>query len=267
MIFDVYPHVTGCKNLRDLGGIKTADGKTVRHGLLIRSGELSKMTPADYSVLPGIGLIVDMRSEADCLAMSDVIPEGAEYVNFPVENPAQSRFAKSDDELAEKIRMMVNESGKGEAGPDKKSESYRRVLYNPRFQKALVLITLNLANDPQRAVLWHCSAGKDRTGIMAAVLLSLLGVSNESIIADYMNSSDACAADVEKAAGLARSFTCDEDVVRRVSRRFGVVSDWIEAVLAELDELGGAEKYYLSLDKASEKLLPDFRSAALDQHV
>lgn len=263
MIYEEYPQVTGCKNLRDLGGIKTADGKTVRHGLLIRSGELSRMTRADYSALPEIGLIVDMRSAEDCLAMPDAIPEGAGYVNQPVDNPAQSRFAKSDSELAEKIRNMVNESGKREPGPDKKAESYRRTLSNPRFQKALVLITESLAEDPRRAVLWHCSAGKDRTGIMAAALLSLLNVPRGDVIEDYMNSAPSCASDIEKAAGLARSFTCDEDVVRIVSRRFGVVSDWIEAVLEELESLGGTEEYYLSLEGASEKILTGFRSAVL----
>lgn len=266
---ELYPDVTGCKNLRGLGKIRVANGKTVKSGLFLRSGELSHMTADDYKKLPQIGLVIDLRGDADRLAAPDVLPEGSKYLNFAVENPSQSRFASGEEAIDKKIEKMVSsakekkstvlqDTGYSALARDKKIEAYFKTLSNNDFQKALVSIITEISGNAGHAVIWHCSAGKDRTGILSAVLLSLLGASEEDIVSDYLISDLSCREDRALAERLASKYTDDEDIISEISNRFGVVPDWIEAILCELKRAGGAKAYCLSLDGLTEELIRSF---------
>jgi len=151
-------------NFRDLGGYKGAGGKTVRWGKVFRSGALPLLTEDDYALLGGlqIGTIVDLRSL-----------EEREVAGTLLDDRTGALFVSNDYSL--KPLMANMGSMKGEyvyTGMEK--------LLAPQYRS---LFRRLLADDG--AVMYHCSAGQDRTGIASALILSALGVDRETILADY----------------------------------------------------------------------------------
>jgi len=151
-------------NFRDLGGYKGAGGKTVRWGKVFRSGALPLLTDQDYTLLGGlnIGTIVDLRSI-----------EEREVAGTLLDDRTGALFVSNDYSL--KPLMANMGSMKGEyvyTGMEK--------LLAPQYRS---LFRRLLADDG--AVMYHCSAGQDRTGIASALILSALGVDRETILADY----------------------------------------------------------------------------------
>ena len=165
----------GCLNFRDLGGHQTSDGRTVRSGCLFRSAELCLLTDADRVVFSelGIKVVVDLRSAQE----QDVRPQ-----SFPNEITVVSLrrvAAGSTETLEEQI-----EAGRIPVKDDQwVIDSYIGMLTRlaPDF-RALVERSADAVRAP---VLFHCAAGKDRTGLAAAVLLGLLGVPDHVIQAEY----------------------------------------------------------------------------------
>lgn len=151
-------------NFRDLGGYAGAGGKTVRWGKVFRSGALPLLTDEDYTLLGGlnIGTIVDLRSL-----------EEREVAATQLDDRTGALFVSNDYSL--KPLMANMGTMKGEyvyTGMEK--------LLAPQYRS---LFRRLLADDG--AVMYHCSAGQDRTGIASALILSGLGVDRDTILADY----------------------------------------------------------------------------------
>ncbi len=151
-------------NFRDLGGYVTKDGRHVRWGRIYRSGALPLISPQDYALLDGlnIGSIIDLRSleEREVAATQLDDATGALFIaNDYSLKPLMANFGKGNGEY------VYDGMGKMMA------PQYRSI-----FKRLL-------ADDG--AVMYHCSAGQDRTGIASALILSVLGVDRDTIIADY----------------------------------------------------------------------------------
>ncbi|MER5865886.1 tyrosine-protein phosphatase [Kitasatospora sp. NPDC002040] len=168
-------HLASAPNFRDAGGYRTADGRWVKLGEVYRSDDLSKLTDADLAKLRRLGIrqIFDLRTPAEQKSAPDRIPAGATVVNanvlgvadtgaFNVTSPAAAVQAMVDAE-----RVMVS--------ADSAKSAYRGVLG---------------AADDRGAILFHCTAGKDRTGWANAALLTALGVPRTTVEADYLASND-----------------------------------------------------------------------------
>ena len=174
-------------NFRDLGGIRTENGRTVRTGLLYRSDALHSITEEDLPVYNGLGIrqLIDLRTPHERDSRPNLLPEGAEYAVVAVQN-AEAAGANFSQMLMDpnKARAMFGNGG-GErfmygVYRDLTTESEAHDGYRDLVERA--------AKGPT-SVVFHCSAGKDRTGWGAAVLLSLLGVDRETIVADYLRSN------------------------------------------------------------------------------
>ena len=178
----------GAVNVRDLGGIATASGQRLVSGQLIRGDSLSRLTDADVDLLGLLSLrtVIDFRSLPEASHLGpDRLPPGADAVDLPVQ-------AADLDHI---VRHLGNIGALRELlGFGKAAEFMRRVnrefvaddTQREQFARALRLI----AADDARPVLFHCTAGKDRTGWMTAVLLTTLGVPREAIMADYLATND-----------------------------------------------------------------------------
>ncbi|MFO8011626.1 MAG: tyrosine-protein phosphatase [Dehalococcoidia bacterium] len=165
-------------NFRDFGGYPAENGVTIKWGMLYRSARLSKLSDADVAVVRRLGLnrIIDLRTDIEIqLEGHDRIYAGNEakydFLNFgygdpQLEGEGVPRWLELDIKKVEFSQLYVNML-------EQNRDRVRRVL--ERF------------TDPgQYPVLVHCTQGKDRTGIIAALLLMLLGVSRETIVEDYM---------------------------------------------------------------------------------
>jgi protein-tyrosine phosphatase len=158
--------LAGAFNFRDLGGHETADGRRTRYGRVFRSNSLQELTEADLQVIRErlrLLTVLDLRS-AEEIARDGVGPlahESLRYVNVPM--------------LQEKKDY---ESGGIEAGLVDRYFSYLQLA-----QESIVS-ALNTIAEAQ-PVVFHCAAGKDRTGVIAALLLGCVGVEPETVISDY----------------------------------------------------------------------------------
>jgi len=159
-------------NLRDLGGLPTSDGWTVRTGRLFRSGHLCDLDDAGLSVVGALGVrtIVDLRRPVEIAERPHPDVPGAELIHCQVSD--------DDNEFAVVANMLDDAEGTID-GPAAVEDYFRRNVdgrldaYRPVFR---------LATDPARLpLLFNCTAGKDRTGFVAAVLLRLLGVDEATL--------------------------------------------------------------------------------------
>ncbi|WP_084583403.1 tyrosine-protein phosphatase [Sphingomonas azotifigens] len=165
----------GGRNFRDLGGYRTSDGRTVKWGMLYRSGSMHGLTEADFRTLDKLGIrtVCDLRDRRE---------RAAEPVHWP--NADMPRVLSDDYDLD--LRFLPAGSPK-EWTPDKvrtaMAASYPRMLEQFNGQYRRMFAELLAGHAP---LAFNCSAGKDRTGIAAALLLTALGVPRATVIDDYL---------------------------------------------------------------------------------
>ena len=174
--------LAGTANFRDLGGHLGNGDRPVRSGLVYRSDHLSKLTDEDHGVLLDLGLktICDLRSDREQQRSPDRLPpsDSIRYLFLPVEDrkfdpaTALERLKNGDREWLS-LDFVIG--------------MYRRYLdeFGPIWGKVLTLA----AADSNLPLVFHCTGGKDRTGICAALLLQLLGVDEDTVLADHQLST------------------------------------------------------------------------------
>lgn len=167
--------IQGAYNMRDLGGYTTQEGKQVKWGKLLRSGDLNELTVKDLQYLNNFPLLtdIDFRSLPEKENAPDKYPQSLkEYIWLPIDAGDMSNIKITDISLIP--RMM--------------EEAYRTIIR--KFQDEYKTFFRILAENRHAPLLFHCSAGKDRTGIAAALVLSALGVNRTVVMEDYMLSAE-----------------------------------------------------------------------------
>ena len=178
-------------NLRDLGGYKTKDGKTVKRDLVYRANQLYHVSPEDMQKLSELGHknSLDLRTYAERQPRPDEVPPEVSVVWLDVLAGAPGAGP------AENVRLMQNPTeankvfGGGKADEGFKA-SYRQFVSLPSAQHEFRKLFLMLGDENELPALFHCTTGKDRTGWAAAALLTLLGVPKETVMEDYLRSND-----------------------------------------------------------------------------
>jgi protein-tyrosine phosphatase len=178
------PHVVsleGGSNFRDLGGYLAADGRKVRRGAVFRSAHLGTLTNADRAALSRLQVrtVVDLRGIDEAAETPHLLDgTGARIVGAPIE-PG----------VGEKIRGAVED---GSANPFVMmkflTDHYRD--YPRRCAPGFRTLFGTLSDGTHRPLVFHCTAGKDRTGFASALLLTLLGVPWEAVMDDYLRTND-----------------------------------------------------------------------------
>jgi protein tyrosine/serine phosphatase len=174
--------LAGCLNFRDLGGYPTADGRMVRWRQVFRSDALHLLTPTDVARLRddvGLGCVVDLRSTAELEADGDspLVAAGITHHQLPL---FDGEAMKSDDARVASITL---------------ADRYWLMAQYAKEKIGRVLTTLATADGP---AVYHCAAGKDRTGVISAVILGVLGVPDEVIVADYAATKENLEAIIER---------------------------------------------------------------------
>ena len=236
------------KNTRDLGGMSGADGRKIRPGKLIRSGQLSFATPADTVKLGGlICLIVDFRNANEHEERPDPVLEGVPNVSLPILDRGGAGVARDRESEQEAMRDLFGDPVKAQGAmtriyEDFASKPFCRGQYE-RFVRLLL-------EDREKAVLWHCAGGKDRAGFASVIVQEILGVDREAVRADYMKTNDC----LKEETAFMIEDTCrrtghrDEAAVEAMKHFFGAEMGYLDAVYRKIGELYGDFGTYVRED-------------------
>jgi len=183
--------LTGVRNFRDLGGLSAHDGRRVRPGLLMRSGHLGSATDTDLRRLAGLGLrtVVDFRVDGDLAADGlGRVPPGAARISLPLPDRA-ARSTELRDMVARRDRVGLEKLlGNGGARAFAR-RGVERLATDPEATRCFARFLELVAGDGRRPLLFHCSAGKDRAGWAATVVLLALGARDDVIVDHYLASN------------------------------------------------------------------------------
>jgi protein-tyrosine phosphatase len=219
----------GSFNFRDLGGYPTRDGRVTRWGTLFRSDTLHELSTGDVALLRSLGLttIVDLRTSRE-LERTGRGPLGPEPIAFHHLSVIQ------DGEAGESVAAPASPGG---------DLTDRYLWYLDVGRRSLVTALALVADAAHLPLVFHCAAGKDRTGVLAALILSIIGVEAEVIVDDYLITEGR----MELILGRYRSDPAFADRISRVpASRFGVKSETMVGFLGELERrFGGARAWAL----------------------
>ena len=228
--------INGGHNFRDMGGYRTTDGRTVRWATLYRSGVMSKIDPSEIATLKSLGIvsICDLRTTR----------ERARHPTTWHEGSSVEMLTRDYDMSAGVLKNLI-------AGEDVSTQDiadHMHVIYRDLLEEqaeSYAALFRRLA-DGQVPLVFNCAAGKDRTGIAAALILSALGVSREDVMADYALTN-------EFIDGLVDMMRQDEDFSEWFSEKpesayplLRAEPPYLEGMFDELEERYGGLKPYLA---------------------
>lgn len=170
-------------NFRELGGYQTTDGRQVQWHRLIRAGALGQLSEADLALLAQLNVTadIDFRSPTELEAAADRVPHTATYHHEPVFDTDRTESSKTNAELEP---LLVADP---DSGARHMEVTYQEMVTEPTSKTAYQHFFAHLLATPSDgAVLFHCTAGKDQTGVGAFLLLSALGVDTKTIEQDYL---------------------------------------------------------------------------------
>ena len=176
------------KNFRDLGNLSTTDGRKIKKGKLYRSGHLYKISEKTAQFLheeKGLHTVIDLRSPSELAEHTDIVNENVRYVHLPPLNDEQNPSINRNNRKEVLLRIMEKDGG----AKKHLSDIYRLMITQKESLDAFKEMLRMLADDKDGAYLWHCTQGKDRTGVAAAIVLMALGVDRKEIMRDYMRSN------------------------------------------------------------------------------
>lgn len=173
----------GAINFRDIGGYKNKDGQTVKWNKIYRSDALNSLSYRDKIKLAKLNIKVDcdLRSAYEKKSAPDDLWSGVQYVDVPLYSEKIAETGKAENKLYRFFHHI----------PDMKDnfigQIYQRTLLSPHSEEEFAKVFAQLLELPEDAgLVYHCSAGKDRTGMTSALILMALGVDDDTIARDYL---------------------------------------------------------------------------------
>lgn len=234
------PQLEGADNIRDLGGLTTMDGSVIKRHLLVRSNHLAFITVADTHKLCDemeVRKIIDLRTPEEVEEKPDKPIPGAEWINIPVFTYAA--LGVTHEEKGDTIEAMVDQL------PDM-GELYRTIVSNDLCIGKLKQIITTIIDNPSGAVLWHCTEGKDRCGLVSAMILSILDVPYETIKADYLKTNKAGNKRARKMFWGVLLKTRNLSLARRVKAVFVADASYFDAAFDQITLMSGSVDNYIT---------------------
>ncbi len=201
----------GAVNVRDVGGLPTVDGRTTRRGVLLRADNLQDLTERDLALLVddlGLRTVVDLRSHGEAhlagptplpstvttqrfslIPEWDGEPDDEEHDRADVDR-AVDQAVLDDDRVGEALPTLSDFSARARRREDATDLTAHYVGYVEQAGDRVGEALRVLADPSSGTTLVHCAAGKDRTGVVVALALSLVGVTREAVVEDYLRSAE-----------------------------------------------------------------------------
>lgn len=234
------------RNLRDVGGLRTADGRQVREGVVYRSASPMFMDAAQVAHLVdrlGIRTRVDLRSDVELSEISNEHLAEAAITVAHLPFLSGGGWRSHADDVPVGVRVATHYLG-----------------YLEHSSESVTSVVRLLADHDTGPVLMHCSAGKDRTGVALAMVLSSVGVTDEEIVRDYARTQEDLEALLEQLRGLP-AYRARLDALPEESLTADPSS--METFLARVHETYGGARPYFTRHGVEDRVLDDLEARLL----
>lgn len=245
-------------NFRDLGGYTGQDGLTVRKNLIYRSGNLDFSTKFLQNTLDplGISIVFDLRSSDELEEKPYTLPDHIQYRHRPVLVSLEEELAELDLEFPGYKNLLSSADGQ-ELSPEifQFLAGFMERVYTDMGENPLVFgkIIKEMIENGGKAVLFHCSAGKDRTGILASMILLSLGVSIDDVKKDYLLSNECRREAIKQDLKEITAVISNPRIASILEGMLLVKEEYIDSTLAAVNSYPSFEDYaqeMLKLDAA-----------------
>ncbi|MBC8336639.1 MAG: tyrosine-protein phosphatase [Anaerolineales bacterium] len=220
-------------NFRDFGGYKTQNGTSLKSGLLYRSGDLSKASNADIDYIASLGIktVCDLRSEFERQKEPDRIPIARPFTFFNIPmRPIVDYHGRS-------LRRLFSLMFGSERKMDYIAESYQAYReYATNYLPQLKALFHRISNPENLPLLIHCSAGKDRTGVVSSLIQLVLGVPFETVMEDYLITNENLDAYTQEIYRRLSKLAYFGVPWRMYAPLFDARSDYLSAALSQVKE-------------------------------
>lgn len=246
--------VKGIVNARDLGGYTVQDGRTVKSGMLIRAAHLADAKASDIAYLESlpISAVIDFRKELEMPGKEDKELPGARYVSLPIDasgnamekatEQEKKKFVSRNKFDIKKVIVPVAFNKKAQAMA---REMYPTLLFTPECQEQFARFFRLVLETENGAVLYHCTQGKDRTGVASALLLAALGANRETIVADFDATNRVYEKEVRKYSRRVKFWGGKEEEIAVVKAFMGCNTENFVKALDRIDQQYGSLMAYL----------------------
>lgn len=241
----------GFSNFRDLGGYETSDGKNVKWGLFYRSESLSNLKGEDLEYFKSLGIkfILDYRSKEEALNAPDIQLDSVKNINISGMN--LNGGGESDNlDMTEYAKELLSGAKMSFNPEELLKEGYESMpLNNPAYKELFKLFE----NPENMAILQHCTAGKDRTGVGSALILLALNVPEDTVIEDYMESNKNMRTLNDKVMEAFKDYIKDEKIKKSLQEMLGVNELLIKSSLTTIKNKYGSYENYFNVEYGLDK--------------
>jgi protein-tyrosine phosphatase len=258
--------LSGTDNTRDLGGLRTQDHQLIRCRRLIRSDHLNRLTPKDCAILENkyqVQTIVDLRRISEVSRQPDVKFHKAQILNIPLVPELQKRAAFSDlhnvgDLMIQSVHYMNDDVLAYQ------SKRYAEAALSDFTSAAVQKWIKVLLETENGAVLWHCTAGKDRTGALTALILLILGVDLKVVKSEYLLTNQIITKKIQWIVDKTKLCTSDQHILEQVRLLCSVHPRYFDSMMSAISShYGHFSQYVRDHLHISEEMIKTLKSKYL----
>lgn len=235
----------GMLNTRDLGGRRTKDGYLIKENCLFRSDAPVKATEKDIQTLLEKGLVldIDLRTAAEAKEKPDPKMEGVIYLHLPVFREQEIGVTREEKAMKDMMQLMMEADEKMAA--QRMMLLYRSLIEDP-YSRSQYEAFLNAVLDCEGAVLWHCTAGKDRAGFASIIVEEALGLDRDIIFDNYMRTTENLQPEIKRILEIIQSMGLSMKDESVLSVFFGTRQEFFDTIYETVEKNFGSFENFLS---------------------
>lgn len=254
-------------NFRDIGGVRNLDGKSVKKNIIFRSAHLSNLKQSDLEYLSKelkLKFVVDLRSNIEKKDRENKIPDDAEYLEIPYfDETAMGITSGMGSDVKSALKQANSRNELLEFIPDLNTV-YPLIVTDEHSISQLSKVIKLIINNREGSVLFHCTAGKDRTGVTTAIIYRILNVDYSIILDDYLKTNIVSQKNAKKYSILARIFLRDKRLQKKVYDVFMADEKYLKAAMDAIDNTwGGLDNFIYNKLNISQEEINSFTEYAL----
>lgn len=244
------------KNIRDLGGIVNIDGLKVKHNLFIRSSHLGDISSDDLSLLKNeynLKTVIDLRNQGEVDMCADNLTPDIKYFHLPILSGRKDGIShESKGVNLEKVPNLC--------------ELYRGMAASETSRKQMRKVLKLIMNPKNHCTLFHCTVGKDRTGVITLLILTMLDVSLDEIYKDYLYTNEVNGSEAEEIKNELIKKTHNEEYALEVMDTHLAKREYLDSIIECMEEdYGSVLGFILYGLKISKRKIAKFKDVALEK--